>query len=182
MVTYRQSCKWSRFTWFMTVLVIGFLGLLGCMNSPRPCDEWMHFTVRALLLALVVCAAYYCPLFIEVNHTHFHIVRLLRKKAIPLAEIAVAIPFSIKNKQMWRLCGAGGFAGFWGWYSVSGIGRFFLYATRLDTLLLIQLKSGRKYLVSCEDPAKMARFIQHYQYRAQQIKRQAAATKETAAQ
>lgn len=166
----------------MTVFVIGFLGLLGCMNSPRPCDEWMHFTVRTLLLVLVLCAAYYCPLFIEVNHTHFHIIRLLRKKAIPLADIAVAIPFGIKNKRMLRLCGAGGFAGFWGWYSASGIGRFFLYATRLDTLLLVQLQSGRKYVVSCEDPAKMARFIQHYQYRARQIKQQEAAADAAPAQ
>lgn len=182
MVTYRQSCKWSRFTWIMTLLVIGFIGLLGCLNSPRSCDEWMHFTVRTLLLVLVLCAVYYCPLFMEVNHHYFYIVRLLRKKAIPLEEIAVAIPFDLKNKRPVRICGAGGFFGFWGWYYASGIGRLFLYATRLDNLLLIQLQSGRKYVVSCEDPAKMARFIQHYQYRARQIQQQqeAEATKKEA--
>lgn len=80
MANYRQSCKWSRYSYAMTFLVIGIFGLLGCFNSPRPCDEWLHYLVRTLLLILVLCAVYYCPLFIEANHDHLYITRLLKKK------------------------------------------------------------------------------------------------------
>ena len=161
MANYRQTCKWSGYSIAMTVLVIGIVGLLGCFNSPRECDTWLHFLVRILLPILVICGVYYSPMFIEVNHTHLYITRLLRKKAIALSDIESVSRYE-RTMNFARFCGGGGFFGFWGWYRNQELGKFFVYATRLDQLVLVKLKSGRKYVLSCENADKMADAVNHY--------------------
>lgn len=61
-----------------------------------------------------------------------------------------------------RSCGAYGFFGFWGWYRNQELGYFFVYATKLDQLILLKLKSGRQYVLSCENAEKMADVVNHY--------------------
>ncbi|MDE6113250.1 MAG: PH domain-containing protein, partial [Bacteroidales bacterium] len=58
----------------------------------------------------------------------------------------------------------------WCWYLNLERGKFFVYANRLDQLVLVKLKSGRKYVLSCENADKMADAINHY---LQQVKNQA---------
>lgn len=58
-----------------------------------------------------------------------------------------------------RLCGSGGFAGYYGWYHDSRIGRYFGYYGNRHECFLIQLKDGRQYVLGCENPTDMVTFL-----------------------
>lgn len=115
----------------------------------------MIYLIRVLMAQTIVLSLYYCPMFISVNPTRLTIGRLVVDKHIPVADIESATPYQ-RTMNFVRTCGSRGFMGFWGWYRNQELRRFFVYGGNLDRLVLITLKSGRKYVVSCTDAATMA--------------------------
>lgn len=51
-----------------------------------------------------------------------------------------------------RTFGSGGFFGWWGWFRNQELGKFMVYASDLDHVFLVEIKSGKNYVVSCSDP------------------------------
>ena len=81
--------------------------------------------------------------------------RIVASKVIPLSEIESAEPYQ-RTMNFVRTCGSGGFLGYWGWYHNQELKHFFVYATNLNQLVLVRLRSGRKYVISCTDAPSMA--------------------------
>ena len=52
---------------------------------------------------------------------------------------------------MIRMFGNGGLFGYYGWYRAANLGNFFFYGTQMKNLLLIQMKTGRKYIITPDD-------------------------------
>ena len=52
---------------------------------------------------------------------------------------------------MIRLFGNGGLFGYFGWYRAANLGNFFFYGTQMKNLILIQMKTGRKYIITPDD-------------------------------
>ena len=58
-----------------------------------------------------------------------------------------------------RLCGSGGLYGFIGYFYDKEIGRHLRYVGNHDEAFLIELKSGKKYVLSCENSGRVIEFV-----------------------
>lgn len=58
-----------------------------------------------------------------------------------------------------RLCGSGGLYGFIGYFYDKEIGRHLRYVGNHDEAFLIELKSGKKYVLSCENSGHVIEFV-----------------------
>lgn len=58
-----------------------------------------------------------------------------------------------------RICGSGGFFGYWGWFKERDLGKYFAYYGKSSDCFLVTLKSGNKYMLGCTEPEEMVDFI-----------------------
>lgn len=147
-----QSPKWSPFAIVVTILiVVGMFALIICIDR---WPQWrvLFIIVLALTFATTVAAAFLSPTRIILTDTDLIIKFALRNKIIPISEIQSAAPYQ-RTMNFVRTLGSGGYYGWWGWFHNQELGRFFVYAANLQRLILITTTSGRKYLISCSDPA-----------------------------
>ena len=95
---------------------------------------------------------------ISVDEANLNINRSLRIKSIPLKEIKSVklCPPTMAEK---RICGSGGWFGYWGWFSEPSIGKYFAYYGKASDCFLIELKDGKKYLLGCADAPLMVERI-----------------------
>ena len=150
----KRNVKYSPFVIIMTILTImlcigGFL--------------WFYFKIGmtgyALLLLVIIIiynifSLYYSPLSIEVSDKDLKIHRMLFNKIIPLSEIYSVELYSPTMAEK-RICGSGGYFGYWGWFSERNIGKYFAYYGKSSDCFLVKLKSGRKYMLGCKDSLEM---------------------------
>jgi len=54
-----------------------------------------------------------------------------------------------------RICGSSGLGGYWGWFSERDIGRYFAYYGKASECFIVKLRSGRQYMIGCNDAAKI---------------------------
>lgn len=155
--TYRQPCNWSKFASWVTVLTVTVFVVLSFVYVGGDSDKtkWAFVIIRWILILMLLGGLYYCPRYVEITPSRLIIDRLLTKKQIPVSEIVSAVPYQ-RTMNFVRTWGSGGLFGFWGWFRNQELGRFFVYATSLDQLVLVTLGSGRKYVISCENAQEMA--------------------------
>ena len=84
--------------------------------------------------------------------------RLLTTRRFDVSDI-VSVRLCQPSSMGWRVCGSGGFVGYWGWWRSSSEGTYFAYVGRYDEAFVIELKSGRKYMLSCRNAASMVEAI-----------------------
>ncbi len=58
-----------------------------------------------------------------------------------------------------RICGSGGFFGYWGWFKEPSIGKYFAYYGKASDCFLVELKDGKKYLIGCSNPSEVVSYI-----------------------
>jgi hypothetical protein len=103
-----------------------------------------------IFAALIFAGVYYCPISIETGKDAFIIHRPISDKRIPYSQIASAEQFMQSGSSL-QLRGSGGFMGYWGYFQDVSIGSYFGYYGKKSQCFLIKLKSGAKYVISCED-------------------------------
>jgi len=147
-----QSPKWSPFAIVVTILIV--VGMFALIVSIDRWPQWRvpFIIVLACMFIITVAAAFFSPTRIILTDSNLIIKFSLRSKAIPLTEIKSAVPYQ-RTMNFVRTFGSGGYYGWWGRFRNQELGRFFVYATNLRRLILITTDSGRKYLISCSDPA-----------------------------
>ena len=84
--------------------------------------------------------------------------RSLGSKTIPIQNIDTIMPMSAPPDAI-RLCGSGGFMGYWGWFKADSIGKYFAYYGKSADCFLVVLKDGRKYLMGCRDSEEICNVI-----------------------
>jgi hypothetical protein len=147
---YRQTCVWGTVPICLTVLLVVAAVSLSLFK-----EAWAIVVLRAIALVVILCGLYFCPKYIAVTPSQLVIGRLLTKRTIALNQIASVVPYQ-RAESFIRTCGSGGVCGYWGWFRNNEVGNVFVYATRMDQLLLVTLSSGRKYVLSCKDAKTMA--------------------------
>lgn len=101
------------------------------------------------------------PLSISVENGTLNINRPLRVKSIPLSSIE-SVKLFAPTKADKRICGSGGWFGYYGWFHEPSIGRYFAYYGNASDCFLVRLTDGKKYLPGCENPKEIAdALIQH---------------------
>ncbi len=79
-------------------------------------------------------------------------------KTFPLADI-VEVDTCYPSAAGIRLCGSGGFFGYWGYFSDIVIGQYFGYYADRSQCFYIKLKNKRQYVISCKNHVGMVEAI-----------------------
>ena len=58
-----------------------------------------------------------------------------------------------------RICGSGGFLGYWGWFQERDLGKYFAYYGKASDCFLVTLTDGRKYILGCQNAPEMVEYI-----------------------
>ena len=135
---------------------IGLIILISCLYYCR--NNWGIYLIGACLILLCATALLYMPMSISVDDANLNINRSLRIKSIPLKEIKSVklCPPTMAEK---RICGSGGWFGYWGWFSEPSIGKYFAYYGKASDCFLVELKNGKNYLLGCADAPEMVKYI-----------------------
>ncbi len=150
----KKRVQLSTYSLILSVLtIVALIGLL-VWQFRRTGDElyaWLLFTINVVWAILVL---FYSPLAVSVDDSTLSVHRSLRIKNIPLNDIT-DVKLCPPTMGEHRICGSGGFFGYWGWFSQRDLGRYFAYYGKSSDCFLVTLKDGRKYMLGCQDPAEM---------------------------
>lgn len=157
----KHQVKISTYSWVVTILGLSvMIGLLIMMNiKEAPIVSIIVWSV--ILVAICFMALYYSPLAISVDKDTLNIHRSLKVKSIPLSEIQ-SVQLCPPTMAERRICGSGGWFGYWGWFKEPSIGKYFAYYGKASDCFLVVLKNGRQYLLSCKDPKEIVSYLSEH--------------------
>ena len=139
----------------ITILcIVTFVGIMFINNPP----VFLQIILGAILAAITLSGLYYMPIKVCASNSSIKIVRCLRTKTIPMADVK-SVKVHVPSMGTVRLCGSGGFMGFWGWFREKSTGRYFAYYGRAKDCFLVELHDGRKYMLGCNNPRQMVEYI-----------------------
>ncbi|MDE6048395.1 MAG: PH domain-containing protein [Paramuribaculum sp.] len=152
-----SKVKISIFSISLTIIVLVFLIVMMVMEMARD-RKTIAYIIAALLVISCGFALYYTPMELKATESQLEICRSIAIKPIPYSavESVTLCPPTMAEK---RLFASGGFFGYWGWFSEPGIGKYFAYYGKSSDCFLITLKSGKKYVLGCENAPQMVDFI-----------------------
>lgn len=154
-MTITQKTYLSKTSIVVTIFVVALMiGIAISMLFIGKEVAWVSILVLAVLVGICASAMFFMPTWVEADDEALTVIFPWRRRSFLLSDIAEGMPFA-DAKKMWRLCGSGAFFGWWGWYAAKGTGKFMLYASNLDDLLLLKLANGKKYVISCVDSAQL---------------------------
>ena len=148
-VALSTYCKVITFA--LVILLI--VGIVSCSDNGTKLLALVFISI-----ALIGFSLFYFPTAVETTGNAFIIHRFLKSKTIPYSSISSA-DTCIPSAGGIRLCGSGGFLGYWGYFNDIIIGTYFGYYGNRNQCILIKLKNGRQYVVSCEEQIKMIHSI-----------------------
>ncbi len=147
-------------SYFATALLVAAIVLV-CMS-----EQWLLIVlIVVIMLGVLAYAICYSPKYLIVDGDGVGIRWLTGGRHIPLAEIARvewldANGPSYLLQRSTRTMGNGGMFGYTGHMYSKKIGKFVVYARRAVDLVLIELKDGKKVVVSCDEPQQFVADIE----------------------
>lgn len=151
----KQQVLLSTFSLIATVVSNALLAGLMFFNNP---PVYVQISLGVIWGMTILASLFYMPLSISADKTAIYINRSLRIKAIPLLDV-MSVKMSSPTMGAIRICGSGGFFGYWGWFKERDLGKYFAYYGRSSDCFLVELKDGRKYMLGCKNPQKMVEYI-----------------------
>ena len=109
----------------------------------------------SVVVLLMLMALFYAPMSLSLDDKELCVCRSFWGKRIPLSEIREVRAVS-KDLPLSRVCGSGGFMGYWGWFRSPCIGKCFAYYGDKSQRFLLMLKDGRNYILGCRDANELA--------------------------
>ena len=150
----KQTVKLSTFS-----ITLSALSLIVLLVSAYYCrDNWGLYLIGALIIALMMLTLFYMPMSTTCSADELLIQRSLRIKSIPLSDIQ-SVKLCPPTMAEHRLCGSGGWFGYWGWFSEPSIGKYFAYYGKACDCFLVTLKNGKRYKLGCQNPSDMVDYI-----------------------
>lgn len=148
----------STYSWIISILsTIVMVGLL-FYTINRQDSLWLIGSIATILIILFMSALFYMPLSISTDSKYLYINRPLKIKSIPLSEIA-DIKLCQPTMGAIRICGSGGWFGWYGYFSEADLGKYFAYYGKASDCFLVTLKNGKKYMLGCIDAPLMVQHI-----------------------
>lgn len=153
----KEKVEFSAYSFVLSAVILLLLIAISvfcyCKGEPLAC---------IVLLAVVVlwCAAclWYAPLAISVDDSRIEVHRSLCIKKIPLADVE-CVELCPPTMAERRICGSGGFFGYWGWFTEKPQGKYFAYYGKASDCFLVRLKSGRQYMLGCRKAPVVVDYI-----------------------
>ncbi|MCM1067132.1 MAG: PH domain-containing protein [Muribaculaceae bacterium] len=122
--------------------------------TARQADIMISSILILCLLSWLFAVLWYAPLSLRLSDTELTVHRPLFDRRIALADI---VEVKLVSPTMAERCiiGCRGLCGYWGWFSEPMIGRYFAYYGKASDCFVVKLRSGRRYMLSCERPEAM---------------------------
>lgn len=121
-------------------------------------NDHKFYLLCIIFLFMILFGLFYYPVSLETTDNALVIHRLLKAKTIPYSEIK-SVDYFYPSAGGLRLCGSGGFMGYWGYFHDMIIGNYFGYYGNRDKCILVKLKSGMQYVLGCEDQAAILNIL-----------------------
>lgn len=155
----KSKVHFSLFCKIITIAV--FAALIGAtissIGNTRDCAILSAITLLAIFSGL-----YYCPTAVSATTAGVTVHRCLSgDKVFRYSDIKKVDTFYPSAGGL-RLCGSGGFFGYWGYFSDILIGQYFGYYADRNQCFYIVLKNNRQYVISCNNHTEMVKTIQQH--------------------
>lgn len=140
-----------------TILLFGFIITLEVLETSKTASDEqttiiLSFAVPLLLAVLLIIAIIYAPRSYSLTDKQLIIHRWAGYKMIPLQDIQSAQHIESKKlRWSWRKFGVGGFFGYYGKFYNSKFGTLTYFATQLKNFVMIELKNGKKIILTPDD-------------------------------
>ncbi len=158
----RHNVKFSGLSIAGTYIIIAFfIGMILFWIYKGNVATWVPCAFGAILFGLLIAALFYMPVWLSIDKTAICIKTPLRIKRIPLDEVA-SMQLCPPTMAEMRLCGSGGFFGYWGWFREPSIGVYFAYYGKSSDCFLVRLKNGKQYMRGCQDPAEIVEYYESH--------------------
>ena len=152
----KQPVILSTFSLIITIVSNALIISIIFYNNP---PVYVQVSLGVIWGMTVLASLFYMPISISADQTAIYINRSLRIKAIPIQDVA-SVKLCPPTMGAIRICGSGGFFGYWGWFKERDLGKYFAYYGRSSDCFLIELKNGRKYMLGCKKAPEMVEYIQ----------------------
>jgi hypothetical protein len=153
----KQKVKLSTYSIIISWVTIILLILLAVYGKQYATHSW-PYQAGIAIAAIIVMGLFYMPMSISADSSAVKIHRILKTKTIKIDEIKSIMIYPLPNGQL-RVCGSAGFLGYWGWFKDPKLGDYFAFHGKTSDCFLVTLKSGRRYILGCENHTKMVSFI-----------------------
>ncbi len=154
----KQQVVLSRFSIIVTIASNALLISLMFINNP---PAYIQISLGVIWGITALASLFYMPLSIYADKNAIYINRSLKIKAIPLMDV-LSVKMCQPTMGTIRICGSGGFFGYWGWFKERDLGKYFAYYGRSSDCFLVELKDGHKYMLGCKNAPKMVEYINGY--------------------
>ncbi|MBQ8646483.1 MAG: hypothetical protein IJ476_09005 [Bacteroidales bacterium] len=154
----KQKTDLSTFSLIVTLASVALFVFLIFFNHP---PVYVHVTLIGCLALMLLLGLYYMPLSIGADRYAIYINRSLRIKAIPMQEVK-SVRICPPTMGALRISGSGGFMGYWGWFRERDLGIYFACYGRSGDCFLVELHSGRKYILGCRNASQMVEHIRQF--------------------
>lgn len=138
----------------ISLIIIG-AAILYAMRNGQAWHAYILFGVLAILFPLT---AFYMPTSISADERDLYINRLLCSKKFPYTDIQ-SIQLCQPTMGERRICGSGGWFGYWGWFRDRDLGKYFAYYGKASDCFLVTLKNGKIYMLGCKNPQTIVNYI-----------------------
>ena len=151
----KGKVRYSSFVIILTTVV--------CIAMYASCIATLHnkpvfFILLALYLILIICGLIFGPWKIEADSDSITIRTLLKTRRLAMSDVESVQLFQ-PTMGARRILGSGGFMGYWGLYKEGDIGQYRAFYGNSSDCFLVRMKNGDKYVLGCENPAKMVDYI-----------------------
>lgn len=152
----------SKFAIILTS-VINIVLIVCCVSKFNETPGF--WIVLSILILLLLFGLLYGPTKIIVNQEYIIVRSVLRKQKILVRNIESVKLFQPTMGAI-RICASRGYFGYWGIFREGDIGRYVAFFGKASDCFLIRMKNGDKYVLGCQNPEEMVKYIRqliHYE-------------------
>lgn len=103
-------------------------------------------------------ALFFGAAYIKADSNNIYLGSVFGSEKIPMSEVESVELFQPTMGAL-RICGSGGFMGYWGIYREGDIGKYYAFYGKASDCFLVRLNNGKQYVLGCNQPDKMVDYI-----------------------
>ena len=144
---------------FVLTLIVNVVLVICCIATFN--EKPAFWVILAIWFLFLVLGLLYGPTQIIANENHIIVKSSLRKQKVLVSNIDSVELFQ-PTMGAYRLYASGGFFGYWGVFREGDIGRYTAYYGKASDCFLIRMKNGDKYVLGCQNPKEMVKYIKSH--------------------
>lgn len=154
------NIRWSNYVKSVTSIVSAVL-LVAAAVLLKLSMQYTPGALSGLVFVLFIMAVFAsnAPLCIVLRNNTLSIKRVCFTKNLSYDEIEYIARYNPQADM--RLCASGGFFGYIGIFCNRQTGHYFAFMGDTDEAVFIETVSGKRYVVSCEDPDRLVSEIRN---------------------